>query len=329
MNRLDISYKEDLIIPNSPQWQRYWSSRNNGYEVTVLDSPRGIGKTTGICLDAFDSCASMPGLIWGIARSEHASIKETIVPTMENNIIKYPFGDRRNPFTLKGGIHRPERIIFNNGSVITFFGMDKLKRSGAEVDIFYLNEAQREESSLGFSNVSGGMGGRAGNLYLNGERWSQIIMDCNPLHKFLWLYQMGHPDSDQRDNSILWLELKHTDNPLYRNPDGTLNKAGHKYREFLRKRYTQDYDRMRNLEGIWCQAAGTVYSMWISQYEIEMSIDELRERQPIWHLAIDHGGTSPFAVALVAQIGKTWNIFKEIVRSKCNIEDIIGDLISL
>ena len=41
-------------------------------------------------------------------------------------------------------------------------------------------------------------------------------------------------------------------------------------------------------------------------------------------MAIDHGGTSPFAIMLTGQNGDTFRTFKEIAMSQCTIDEVIA-----
>lgn len=330
-------YRDNLLTPHSDRARQLYASWQLGKREICLSGGRGKGKTLAILLYLLRLTNRIPNLHVVIARSEYASIKESIIETLQGWIFKYPLGDSRNrhpknPFVLVGGVDRPSALRFANGAQWRFIGLnDKTKRSGTECDIFWLNEGQREDTNEVWGAMGATLaGGRKGNWWVNGERFSQMIVDANPDAKFHWLYKNFHDEDDQPKNETeLWLPFTHHDNPaLVDEITGELNALGHKTQEDLLKFYPPGFRRQQMVWGDWCAAEGMVFTMWNpAVHEINMSISETFGVDTKWYMATDHGGggkRSPFAVSLT---GKTpdgkFNTFKEFGMTNCTIDKVI------
>ena len=331
-------YRDNLIVPHSENVRKLFSGWQNGVRDVVVSGGRGKGKTIDVELYLLMITNLVAGLQVSVARSEYATIAGTVVKTLSDRIFKYPLGDSRkrhpkNPFTLVGGVDRPQLLRFDNGSEWRFIGLDdKTKRSGTECDIFWLNEGQREDTSEVWGHMGATLaGGRGGNWRVRGQRFSQMIADANPASKFHWLYKEFHDDDDQPlTDGMLWLEFTHQDNPALTNPFGNLNADGDQTISDLLRRYPPGFERQRMVWGEWCAAEGVVFSMYQPKvHEIEMKRSDF-DAGTEWHMAIDYGGTSPFAVMLTGKKsdGEYWT-FKELSMSKCTIEEVIAKMDAL
>ena len=193
-------------------------------------------------------------------------------------------------------------------------------------DIFVLNEGTTELTSAIWGAMGGTLaGGRAGNWYVNGERFSQMITDTNPSHKFHWLYKHFEVDKGVPDPEKCWLGFTHNDNPLLTEPGTTvLNKAGERTIEDLYNYYGSGYEAQRMVAGDWVAAEGAVYGMYQPDvHEVNMSRADFPSDTK-WHIGQDHGGTSPFAIMLLGENDGVFRVFKELSLSKVEF-DVVCD----
>ena len=327
-------FREKLLTPYSQNAKSLFSSWSRGIRTICVTGGRSKGNTIAVLLYLLMLSDLVTGLKVVIARSEYTTIKETIIETLADWIFTYPLGDSRskhpkNPFRLIGGVDTPKVLRSDNGSAWRFVGLqDKKNRSGTECDIFWLNEGQREKTDEVWGVMGGTLaGGRKGNWWVNGYRFSQMIADANPSAKFHWLYQYFHNEDDSLKNkeTQLWLPFTHHDNPALTHPNGTLNADGERTQEDLLAFYPPGFEQQRMIWGEWVAAGGLVYSMYQpSVHEEEMSIADFSVDSN-WIMGIDHGGTSsPFATGLTNVHNAEFKRFKEFGMSHCTIEDVIG-----
>ena len=222
-------------------------------------------------------------------------------------------------------------MLFRNGSEIVFIGLqDANKRRGVECDVFVLNEGTLEKTSHVWATMGATLaGGRRGGFYVDGKRFSQMITDTNPSHKYHWIYQhFKGKNKEQIGEEQEWLTWTHHDNPaLVDRSTRELNENGRQVLADLKRTYGDGYEALRMIHGIWCSAEGTVYSMWNPDiHEMMMRRSDFPPGTK-WHVGIDHGGgQSPFAVGIFAEKDKCFYLFKEIVMSQTTIATVIQKL---
>lgn len=245
----------------------------------------------------------------------------------DQDILKYGLDDQRNPFTFHNSTKKEPRthIQFDNGSKILFAGMDKPNKAlGTAIDFAYYNEVQLEENPTHWSAILGAMeGGRAGNW--PGGKYLAVA-DMNPTHKFFWAYLRAHPTDEDVEPAMKHYWVRHIDHPhFYVWPQQRWTHKGKDTVDGLDRAYTVGtFDHMRNVLGEFCSAEGIVYSMFDPTNHVkQMSRDDFGSETE-WQMAIDHGGTSPFAVMLTGQNGNSFRTFKELAMSQCTIEEVIA-----
>ena len=334
-------YHDHLLRSDSLVARTLEASHHYGYKEVCLSGNRGSGKTIDLALYALRRILETPFLrvVW--VRPEYSTIKTSIIETLQYDIFKYPLGDSRwrhpkNPFWLQGGVNKPEMLSFLNGATMRFFGLDDLSKTrGVAADLVILNEGTRVETSAAWGEFGATMsGGRAGRWFVNGQRFNMLVTDTNPSHPFHWIYKLfrGHnPDADDvgiyTHDGKLYLGYTHSDNPLHRNPDGTLNALGDQKVEDLLRYYPVGADCQRMVWSQWAAAEGAVYALWQpAVHEVLMSRDDFPS-DTLWHIGVDHGGgPSPFAVSLTGQNGNVFRTYKEFGMSRCTIDAVIQRL---
>lgn len=338
---LQFHYQGSLLPPRSQNSKRLFTSWQNGIKEVCLSGGRGCGKTIDLLLYALRFCRRVSGfrIVW--ARSEYATIKTTVIPTLEHRIFKYPMGDSKNkhpmnPFILEGGTNSPKRLLFDNKSEIRFIGLDsKSKTRGLECDLAILNEGSREDTSEAWGEMGAVQsGGRGGAWYVKGNPFNQLITDSNPDAPTHWIYKnFRNENPDDNDTGIydfgdkLWLGYTDTDNPLHCNEDGSINELGKQKKEDLLRFYKDGFERQRMAFHQWVAAIGMVYSMWEPDtMEVKMDKSDFKENSK-WYMGLDLGGTVPFAACFVNvdQKGKQ-KMYKEIVKSQCLLEDVEAEM---
>ena len=335
-----LGYDKQSVHHQSLLTRRLFRSPKDGFKQVCLSGNRGSGKTVALLMYALWNMVRTPGLRVTWARSEYATIKTTVIDTLQYQVFKYPLGDSRgshplNPFVLKGGVDRPDSLVLWNSSRMRFIGLDKVSKTrGAEADLFILNEGTREETMSAWSEAGATMaGGRAGRWFVNGKRFNQLVTDTNPSSPYHWIYQLFRAENpDDSDVGLyefddrLWLGYHHGDNPLHSDGQGGINLLGQEKVDDLLLFYPSGFDQQRMVHSQWAASEGVVYSMFnTTQHVKPMSVGELAGAR--WHIGIDHGGgPSPFAVGLFAQVDDTFHLFKELIMSRCTIDDVIARL---
>ena len=332
-----LYFNNSLQMPYSENYHRLNNTWKEGKREVVLTGGRGKGKTVALLLYLINRCLSVPGIKIVIARSDYSTIKKTLIPSLENDIFHYPLGNSRNkhpknPFILAGGVDAPKALRFVNGSEIAFIGLDdKSKVRGMACDIFVLNEGTTEDTSEVWGAMGGTLaGGRAGNWYVNGRRFSQMITDTNPSHKFHWLYKDFDVDNGVPDPLKCFLTWTHHDNPFLTEPGTeTLNADGEQTIADLIRYYGDGYEAQRMIWGQWVAAEGAVYGMYTPKvHEVLMSRGDFSVDTK-WHIGQDHGGTSPFAIMLTGEHDGTYRTYKELSLSGCEFDVVMSAVGSL
>lgn len=258
---MQIPIKDDILSPLRPESSPLlkkslfeWGPK--GYSQIVFHSPRNCGKTFHIWLLILFLVEEYPGLTVCISRNEYSTIKTSIYRTLVDKILKYPTDDPRNPFKVVGGDNRPDCIVFSNGSKIYFRGLDDVEKvKGTEPDVFWLNEAQRQQTPHAVSNVLGSMGGRGGGLIIDGKKRSLFIGDMNPTTKEHFLYQWCY--EDKTAVPYAWTRKEHPEHYDWVLKDFT--EYGEQTEEGLLAAYPEGFMRDRNVYGLFVGAEGLVY----------------------------------------------------------------------
>ena len=323
---LSIPLREELKPPQSPiarQFLRSWLT--SSHEI-MISGPRNSAKTLLILWYLLNHHRHVPRLKSAVIRFEHKSISSTVLRTLRDKILRYPFGDPRNPFVLYGGENRPEAIYFRNGGQMDFRGLDgKGKALGAEYDLIFVNQAEQETRPRVWGDILGTIvGGRGGNWMYGGKRRWQVVADANPSSPHHFLYQR------KQDGKIDWLDFTHKENPLFYDwPSETWTDRGRDTVESLKQSYN-GFDYARMVEGKWVAAEGLVYP----QFSHDLHVKPLRRNDfpsgTRWYASIDWGGTSLTAVGIYAVVGQAsdrhYYLFKEICQSQAMVSEILAQL---
>lgn len=209
------------------------------------------GKTIGSLLWINDMMWEHPGAQAAIVRKSYRSMPGTVLETFHKKILPYPLGDARCPIRAYGGVNRPERYIYPNGSVIWLGGMDNPEKVlSSERDIIYVNQA--EELGLPDWEILGTRAtGRAMNM-----PFSLLFGDCNPGPPTHWIKRRGDK------GTLLLLEALHIHNPeLYNQETGEITIAGESRLRKLKKSLSGSR-LMRLYHGRWVQPEGAIYDMF-------------------------------------------------------------------
>ena len=225
----------------------------------LLDGPAGTGKTRGILHRIADLCEAYPGVRALIARQTRTSCSESILVTLERDVIPkgYPWEQR--------DVSRAQRdsYLCANKSVIVVGGLDHPDRLySTEWDIVYVAEAievcedawERFARAMRNHAIPKGINGgpqqpdeaRALEPHpITGKPvpafWTQRIADCNPGAPAHWLNQRCI------DGRMKRLLSRHEDNPSVSEDflTGLRALTGHR--------------RARLYEGKWVAAEGSVF----------------------------------------------------------------------
>ena len=256
-DRMPIPMRDDLIPVTDESSETKKMFFLDVSENVCVSGPRDASKTYDILLFLLWCCENIPGIQIGVCRGEKSGIGATIWTSLKL-MLKFPYAeDPRNPFKIRGGLHNPEKIVFDNGAEMEFFGLYSEKQQrGKQKHIVFLNQGESEDTRANYASLISAMTGeRAGPLekpdWLTWEY--RIIVDCNPDIPLHWLYKMKGTDD------LTWFDFKHSDHPLlwdiYEND---YTPKGLKVRSDIKKAYPPGHERDRMLDGIWGSAEGAV-----------------------------------------------------------------------
>ena len=112
---------------------------------SVLAGPADTGKTFALCLKVHLCACKYPGAAIAIVRRTQTSCYNTVIRTFTEKILGSD--PTKWPCVPYGGMNRPERFNYHNGSVIFIAGLDKPSRLlSSEFDVVAVS--QTEEVSL-------------------------------------------------------------------------------------------------------------------------------------------------------------------------------------
>ncbi len=276
----------------------------------------------------------IPNLQSFIVRNEAKTIAKTVLKTFLR-MLKYPSKKHpKNPFEIVGGINFPQRILWDNGGITEFGGLDDPdKILGGDYHMGWYNEVQREKREESFSNLLGCfVGERAGPLPSWVPWRYRMYMDCNPTSPSHFIYRRQVESEALRkagkEAPLEWYNVLHRDNPMLSNWDDNgnflgLNERGEHNESDLLNIYPPGYMRDRMVYGIPRGAEGMVYPMWSPKRHVFPMPREFFPPTTVWRWSIDIGGRDPHAIGIFGQIGEKHYLFKEICKSMVMIEDVI------
>lgn len=211
----------------------------------IVHGAAETGKTYAMCLKVHLCACKYPGSAIAILRKTQTSCYNTILRTFIGKILGPD--TQRWPCESYGGLNKPERFNYNNGSVIFIGGLDKASRIlSAEFDLIAVNQA--EELTLNeWEILTTRTTGRAGNM-----PYSQTIGDCNPAWPAHWIYNC---------ESLHLFYSRHSENPaLFSQETGAITAQGQRTMTVLEA--LTGLRRTRLLDGKAAQAEGVIYEAW-------------------------------------------------------------------
>lgn len=256
-DRMPIPMRDDLIPVTEESSETLKVFFMYQGEYVVVSGPRDCGKTYATLLFILYLCENVPGIQIGICRAEKSGIGATIWTSLKL-MLKFPYAeDPRNPFKIRGGLHNPEKIVFDNGAEIEFFGLYSEKQQrGKQKHVVFLNQGESEDTRDNYASLIAAMTGeRAGPLDKpDWLTWDfRIFLDCNPDIPLHWIYKMKETDE------VKWFDFKHRDHPLLWDIYAEdYSDKGFKVRSDIRKAYPPGHERDRMLDGVWAGAQGLV-----------------------------------------------------------------------
>ena len=288
---------------------KLYGSYRNGKRQVCLTGCRSSGKTSAIWPYILTWCCKIPGFSVIIARKEYTTLVGSTMETLNEHILKYPFYDEvNNPWVVDGGMNRPRKIIFNNGSSIRLMGLkDPDQVKGQEPNIFWHNEASREKTPKPWILVSGSqIAGRGGSWMRYGRPFSQIIADTNPDAPNHWLWKFFNDDEILNDKIRArreWIEYQLEDNPAYSEDGLTKNALGEEAYDDLLADHPPGIDRDRYVFGVWCAAEGAVLQNFDFRRHVIDQLPEMHGEHWVHYRGIDFGDDDPF-VCLWSSLNK-------------------------
>ena len=319
--RLGIHYSPQLVIPQSPLVLDFLRSKEM---FTVASGPRNCSKSLTSEWYLFQQHDRTPGLQSAIIRTEQRTLKSTVLPHINNKVLRYPITDKRQPFTYNKA---DMKIEFDNGGTMHLFGMDDGKILGAELHIMLFNQIEQYESPEGISNALGCMTNFRAGTHLrdrDGNPFYRFIGDANPSTPYHWLKEW------EKEGIAKFYDFTHKDHPYcYDWEVDDYTDYGKQTIDDLLKAYPPGYMRERMVFGKWEGAAGRVYKLFNeAEHTRKMTREEFDDTWE-WYGACDFGGTSPCAAGIVAVKDDKICVFKEIHKVYRLIQDFIADFEAL
>ena len=319
----------DSISPQSPKLKRFLKSQSRH---VVVSGPRDCSKSYTIWKLITFYHENIPNFKSCIVRNEAKTIARTVFGTWAR-MLKYPSAEHpKNPFIVNGGFNYPSRILWDNGGITEFGGMDDPdKVLGGDYHLAWYNQVEREHREKSYADLVGCMvGHRAGPL----PKWVpwrfRMISDANPGSPSHFLYKRYLDDKEKQERDpnyvpqIDWYDFTHKDHPMLFdwNLMRETEEGKHVLTDLL-EAYPEGYMRDRMVYGKWVGAEGMVYQMWNKDTHVKPMQRDDFGKDTVWRWSIDIGGRDPHAIGIFAQVGDTHYLFKEICRSMIKISDVI------
>ena len=306
------------VKPRSPKIQASIRSRAN---TIMYHGPRFTSKSFTHWKNFVFWHEMIPNLQSFVVRNEAKTIPRSILKTFLRMLMYPGAKHKKNPFEIVGGINFPQRIIWENGGITEFGGLDDPdKILGGDFHMGWYNEVQRERNEASFSNLLGCLlEGRAGPLP-SWVPWEyRLFLDCNPTSPGHFIYRR------KEEGTIEWYDVLHEDNPLMSRWSGSkpsvfqgFNERGERNIRQLLEMYPPGYMRDRMVYGIPRGAEGMVYPMWDEDENVQVMRRSDYSKSCIWRWAIDIGGRDPHAIAIFVQTDGTpreHHLYKEVCKS--------------
>lgn len=273
----------------------------------LLEGPAGTGKSVADLAKAWRLAGENPGFRCLILRKTRASLTDTTLVTLEQDII--PAGH-----PALGGARRENRHSYQlpNGAEIVLGGLDKSTRVlSSQYDLVVIpeaNEITEDDWETVLTRLRNGKG-----------PYHQAIADCNPDAPSHWLNQRALSGRMTR------FKTRHEHNPAYH--DGNdWTQAGKDYVLDVLGALT-GLRRKRYLEGIWAAAEGVIFDQFDPEVHIVSRFDPPQEWRRVWSL--DFGYTNPFVWGswAIDPDGRAY-LHRQAYRTRWMVEDAAREIVS-
>ena len=243
------------------------------------------GKTRALLHRLYELHCEIPGLVTFITRKQKTDMRKSVLDQFEKEVLPYHPGHPLSPCKAYGGSN-PSAYYWNNGGVTYIFGIEEVRSVlGAQFDAGFV--CQAEQLSLSDWEFLAHRCGRAGNWYVNGERFGQIWADCNPDTASHWI------PARAKTGKLKLYNVTFDDNILFFK-DGKRTKFGEKRVNLLDNTLT-GVNHRRLILGEWCTSEGLVFPNFDPAKHVKDVLpDWIKEEETSWYLGIDYGHTSPF-----------------------------------
>src|SRR4249919_1308661 len=266
--------------PRGVQMDLFTSTRRQ----VLLSGPAGTGKSRACLEKVHWACRKFPGLSALIVRKTQKSLTNTALKTFEEHVARDAI--RAGKVRWYGGsARRPAAYEYSNGSSINVGGMDEPdKIMSSEYGLAYVQEAT-ELAEDDWQKLSTRLRNPVGMVDPgSGVEYRQLIADCNPSSPDHWLKQRAD------EGSLLMLNTRHEENPVYFDEREQLTDLGREYMETLDALTGVQYYRLR--KGLWVAAEGVIFDEFDPAVHVIKPF-EVPESWPHWW-SIDFGFTNPF-----------------------------------
>jgi PBSX family phage terminase large subunit len=299
---------EHRYAPRGTAWKIF---EDESPEILVA-GPAGTGKSRA-ALEKLNAMAlKYPGMRGLIVRKTAASLVTTALVTWHQHVIGELL--QAGSVQVYGGLQKPEKYTYYNGSTILIAGMDKSTRiMSSEYDMVYVQEATElteddwEALTTRLRNKSV-------------MPFKQLIADCNPSYPTHWLKLRC-----DRGTTTMYLST-HEENPVFFNKDGSLTGEGLSYMSKLDNLTGLRKARLRY--GHWAGAEGTIYDEFDPSCHVIDRIDIRPEWARYW--AVDFGYTNPTVIQWWAEDedGRLY-LYREIYQTGTVVTDLAKQALSL
>ena len=280
----------------------------------ILAGPADTGKTFALCLKVHLCACKYPRAAIALVRKTQTSCYNTVVRTFTERILG---PDTTGwPCIPYGGMNRPERFNYHNGSVVFVTGLDKSTRLlSAEFDLIAIS--QTEELTLpDWETLTTRATGRAGNM-----PYAQCIGDCNPAYPLHWIKTRS-----ENGGPLTRIDSTHLDNPeLYDQVTHEITEAGKQ--RIGRLDNLTGSRKLRLRGGIWSAAEGVIYD------ELDYQIHVMkRDRAEFMEFvgAVDEGYTNPATILIFGlDSDRRLHLFTEYYKRGVLQDDFVTDAADL
>ena len=214
----------------------------------VCAGPADTGKTFALCLKVHLCACKYAGASIALVRKTQTSCYNTVIRTFTEKILGPNVHEW--PCIPYGGLNRPERFNYDNGSVVFVTGLDKPTRLlSAEFDLVAVSQAE-EVGLTDWEILTTRVTGRAGTM-----PYAQVVADCNPAAPTHWI------KSRAKTGYLTLINSTHQDNPeLYNQETGEITEGGEQ--RIGRLKRLSGSRLMRLYHGLWVVPEGAIYSVF-------------------------------------------------------------------